>query len=194
LLPLPATPLPARAISVGYFGALFRCAISGVHIIKGVSFGGMSDGSATVCSVRVNLRHGEPYERSMSYEHQKEIIKSTKIFRGKDIIWDSINQIHKFSDPLTHEKMCVEIVLNKDGRPSTAFHVWSPGTTKEDLRYCNSFLFNRSWLDSDGRLWVKPGDTIELRFIAHDPVSAQVPVQTASSVRLRKLLRDLEDN
>ncbi len=108
--------------------------------------------------MRVNLRHGEQYQMSEVYQHQKEEIKSKNVTRDVHSLWDAMDQVHPFSVP------------------------------------CSPFLFNREWKDRQGNIAVHPGDTIELRFTTHDPVSAEVPVQTTSSDRLHKLLRNLQDS
>lgn len=120
---------------------------------------------AQICCVYVYLNKGEKYQTTEMYNGRKETVEHAWAAQGKCTLWDAMQQVYNFTEPLEKEHRYCEIVLIRKGRPEQAFSLWHAKCAYEDLDY---FFKNKNWTREDGTPGVRPGDTIEIRIAMRD--------------------------
>jgi hypothetical protein len=118
--------------------------------------------TVTIKVVEVLLRAGEKYAYSQMYADpgQKREISSKKVSQGRRTLWDHVRFSYRFTDDLSLETDCVEIVVIKNPNNPSIEQVWSIGKGRNTIP---SYFDSMQWTDDSDTVCIQEGDVIEIR-------------------------------
>jgi hypothetical protein len=118
--------------------------------------------TATIKVVHVLLRAGEKYAYSQMYANpgQKREISSKTVSQGGRTLWDHVRFSYRFTDDLSLEPDCVEIVVIKNPHNPRIEQVWSTGKGRDAIP---SYFDSMQWTDDSDTVCIHDGDVIEIR-------------------------------